>query len=325
VWAARAHVHTLRDSVRDAEEWLDKSLAAISIRLGDESSSLVGCLCDLAEIRRLQGKCDQARQLLLRAKAIANIRCGSESDKTADVLAAEARLLSDCEDPAASNVLERALVIRRRVYGQRHPFVAALLFEAAAIRLEREEWAEAEMFAEEGMHMLNGAVGNDHYLRAEGAHLLARALHGRQKLEDGQRYAEEAIRIRQATFGDQHHAVGESRYVLGCILRDRNDYVEAAREMEVALKIQETVLGRESPLAVEVAHGFGVLRMREQKLDDAEPLLRRALVARSKALGKGNMKLQESVRGLCDLLRLSNRADEADRLLAQFAAGSVSK
>src|SRR6185436_1026870 len=125
--------------------------------------------------------------------------------QTAADIALLGRVLIQEDRPAeALGLLQRALVIRERVYVKVHPTVASVLGDLGKIALARQRLAEAEAFFRRMVSISRAVHGGDnHHMVGTALANLGDVYLGRQQLTEAERLFRQAIAIHLATLSAQ--------------------------------------------------------------------------------------------------------------------------
>lgn len=203
----------------------------------------------------------------------------------------------------------RALALRKRTVGERHPEVAASLSALAEVLKRRGRLEEAEALHREALSLQVRELGPDHPQVAETLTLLAQRLPG-QPLAEAQELYERALEIRRSSLGPDHPLVAASLMDLGRIARTRGKPDEAEAAYREALEIRRRSLGSRHP---KVARGLVLLADLHRKFrgdgQRAEDLYRRALEIQRGAFGENHPTRLHAMGSLARLL--SDRGDHA--------------
>ncbi|HVU49246.1 MAG TPA: serine/threonine-protein kinase [Polyangia bacterium] len=126
---------------------------------------------------------------------------------------------------------EQALALHRKLNGDRHPTYSSDLFNLAAIKQQRGEYAEAERYCREGLAITRAWFDPEHPQVAADATMLGRVLSKEKKYDEARPLLEEALRIQEHVHGadDAHPAIASALNELGLIARETKRYDEATR------------------------------------------------------------------------------------------------
>ena len=209
-------------------------------------------------------------------------------------------------------LLEGALEIRRRVYGDRHLEVADSLERLAFLRFAEERDEEAETLYGEALDLYRRQLGERHAKVAGALHGLAEVRFERGEIDAAEDLFRRALDLRLETLGPEHQEVAESFAELGTLLVDRRNPADGEQMLRRALAMQRKLLGDESTQTAVTLRDLGMALYRQQNFAEAEPLLRRALRMQRDLLGENRTEVATTLNGLA--LVLMNQGDPAAAL-----------
>lgn len=141
----------------------------------------------------------------------------------------------------ADSLYHTALATYRRLYGERHPLVGAILFNLGASQFDRGRYAEAEKFDREGLAIYEAFYGRNHHETAYGLTMLGRALVAQKRFDEAVELLTAALAVRQAVYGSSHPAVASTLNELGNTALQRENYADAeaafSRMVEIYRKV----------------------------------------------------------------------------------------
>jgi eukaryotic-like serine/threonine-protein kinase len=177
----------------------------------------------------------------------------------------------------AQPLLERALGLRRGLFGDLHSSVAESLYHLARLHHARGEFDSAEVRFRRALHTQRELLGADHARVARTLGGLARVLQDRGDYGQAELLAREALDVRRRVLGYSHPEVAQSLHDLAEIFRRQGNYAPAEPLYREALALQQQLLGNDHPAVAETSHNLAFLLQRRGKLDEVEPLYRQAL------------------------------------------------
>ncbi len=183
-----------------------------------------------------------------RALAILEAHGLGESDAAADIF----HNLGGLEH-AAGNWLRgepfarHAVKLRTKLFGSRHPAVAADLTALAALLDRQGQFAEAERLYHRALTILERALGADHHLVAVALNNLAAVLHARGKMPEAEAMFRRARAIEISALGPTHPKVAYSTNNLAVLLKDTRRPTEAAALFRKAATLFARGLGAAHP------------------------------------------------------------------------------
>jgi len=130
----------------------------------------------------------------------------------------------------AAGVLERALAIRRRVYGEVHPRVANVLNDLGLLALKRGNLDEADARLRRVFEIYTSVYGEHHYLVALALSNLASISLERKEYAHAEQLYRESVARYTETVSANHLYTGTARIKLGHALVVQRRYAEAEGE-----------------------------------------------------------------------------------------------
>jgi eukaryotic-like serine/threonine-protein kinase len=214
----------------------------------------------------------------------------------------------------AASMHREALAIRRKLFGDEHPAVAASLDDLACVIGDQGQLTESETMHREALAMRRKLLGEDHAAVAASLNDLALTLNKLGKLPEAVTIHREALTTQRKLFGDEHPDVANSLHNLGSVLQEQNQLTEAETMHREALRIHRKLLGGEHP---DVAAGLGnlanVLHLQGQ-LAESEEHRREALAMWKKLVGDEHPSVATALYNLAILLRTQGKLDEAETM-----------
>ncbi len=196
----------------------------------------------------------------------------------ADLRATLGTVYSDLgEYPAAAAMHEEALGLRRKLFGNEHPQVAASMHALANVLADQGQRLEGEAMHREALAMRIKLFGKSHVDVAESFSSLAMVLRHQGKKVEAESTARQAFEICVQLFGEEHSRVAEAVHILAWSVHELERHAEAEALSRGELAIWRKLRGDDHP-NVGWALGDLTLYLRAQgKLQEAEAALREAL------------------------------------------------
>jgi len=220
----------------------------------------------------------------------------------------------------ARPLLERALVLRRRVFGPEHPDVAASLDNVAYLLDNQGQYDEAELLYREALAMRRKLLGPEHLEVAESLNNLAGLLRRRGNYGEADTLAREALAMYRTLLGEEHRLVAESLNNLALVLQDQGDYTRAETLFREALALNRRLLGAENAEVAVNLNNLASLLRRKADYEAAEPFAREALAIRRKIYGDVHPRVAFSLQTLASLLHDKGDLDGAEALYREALA-----
>jgi tetratricopeptide (TPR) repeat protein len=229
------------------------------------------------------------------------------------VLAREGRLEEGLEKQ------KRALAVEERLFGPRHPEMAALLSSISGVLLDQGNPTDALAYAERALAIDSSALGDAH---PEVARALLQV--GASEIHLGRgRAAEEhldrALSIQSKALGLEHPDLARTLLLQGGLAYEESRDEDARTLLSRALEICRQGLGPDAPLTAEVLQSRAEVELRAGDAAAAEKTLGQAARIREKALGPEHPDLALTQALLGRAYQRLGRWDEATALLVPAA------
>jgi serine/threonine protein kinase/Tfp pilus assembly protein PilF len=217
-------------------------------------------------------------------------------------------LLEDAEP-----LLEKALVIRRSTFAERHSDIAASLASLAQLRREQGHYEEAKALLDEAMEINTALHGARSAPVAENMHELGRVQYGLGGLDEAERTLKRAWEIYKVTLASGDSRITRLMDDLAVVLQARNDYAGAEELYRAALQRDRDTLGQDHPqYAVHLANLAAVTRA-QGRLPEAERLLNEAIPLMRRVLGEEHPETIDALSHLGVLLQEKGDYEAAGR------------
>ena len=220
----------------------------------------------------------------------------------------------------ARPLLEEALAIRRRLWGDDHPEIVTSLDHLASLYHDQGDYGRAEPLFLRALEIRRAELGENHPHVAASLNNLAFLYRARGDVERAEPLFRRALEIYQGLYGSSHPDVARALTNLGELERFRGRPTEAAELLGQAFAIQERELGTDHP---EVAITLNNLAMAKYQLGDhteAETLYRRMLALTEESLGGEHPNVATVLNNLAELHRSAGDFAHAEPLYRRAAA-----
>jgi eukaryotic-like serine/threonine-protein kinase len=177
----------------------------------------------------------------------------------------------------AQPLLERALALRRGLFGTAHASVAESLYHLARLHHGRGQLEHAGAFFDQALQIQRRLPGEERPRVARTLGGLALVLQDRGEYAGAEALAREALALRRQARGREHAEVADGLHDLAEILRRRGEYAEAEALHREALELRMRLLGEGHPAVARTMDNLAALLQRRGDLSEVESLYRRAL------------------------------------------------
>lgn len=214
----------------------------------------------------------------------------------------------------AEPLFQRALTLRREIYGPGSLEAAESLELLGRIRFERSEPTEGEGLLRHSLALKRRLLGDGHIEVAKSLNLLASSLAERNATPELEKLHEEALAIARETEGPEGPVAAETLILQGKLKRTLGDYAAAERLFREGLAMERRVLGETAPELYRHQSDFGAILLDQGKYKEAEELLRASLKAQERILTRDHPDFLSTANNLALALHNLGRDPEAEVL-----------
>ena len=172
----------------------------------------------------------------------------------------------------ARPLLENALELRRRVYGDQHVLVAQSLTELGALRRDTGDYTGAEVLLEKALELRRRLLGENHPAVGESLEELALLLRERGQYDE----AESLLRRVLERF-ESSEKVAEVRSILAGLLHQKGVFGEAETLHRQVLAEYRQRYGDRHPATAQALNDLASALIDQGRFEEPEPLLLEAL------------------------------------------------
>ena len=215
-------------------------------------------------------------------------------------------------DDRAREMYERALEIRRSIYGDKHFAVADCLNKLADLLRTHLDPVAAKGYHDQALeiysYLQGGGVGTGVEISSKGVAAtalgsIASLLFAEGKFDEAQPMHEKALGILKSQYGENHPFVATALNNLAALLSAQGKFAEAQPMHEEALGILRKVYGEYQPYVATAYSNLGELLYNQGKLQEALPHFQQALKCRRYIYGESNPHVAQSLNSLASLYR----------------------
>ncbi|MGH7578449.1 MAG: tetratricopeptide repeat protein [Longimicrobiales bacterium] len=296
-----------------------EALALRRKTLGPGHPKTLGSLFALATATHEGGDHAAGKTLFEEWIAAQSSRSTAMSTDDADQLEALGTLLTYSGDPddfdRAEPLLQRALAIRKSIYGPAHPQVAISLADLGTLLSRKGDLKTAEQLMRESLEIRRAIYPANHREIAQGLIDLATPLEHGGRFDETADVLREALSI-QLTRGEDHMGVASMKRMLGRVLMKSGEHEEAESLLRDAVRAHSEQFGTDYPLTVRARFYLGDVLRAQGAFDEAEPLLVEAYDHYLKARGANSRATRMIAESLEKLYEATDRPAEAARYRA---------
>jgi serine/threonine-protein kinase len=217
----------------------------------------------------------------------------------------------------ARMLAERALAIRKRIYGASHPEVAASLNDLADARCFLGDLALSDSLYRAAFTMRQALLGPRHPDNATTLHDWGLLLYYLNRQAESEAYLQQAVDLRRALFGDRDPSVAEALHSLGATVAAGGRAAAAEPMIREALSIRRAVLDADHPDIPANMLLLARLIQAQGRMDEALALGEEALALQRRRLGNDHPLIANSLYTLAVMQRANRTPAVADQLLQE--------
>ena len=298
-----------------AEPHLKRARLIRREQLGEEHTSTLSYMTDLACLYYDQGRYDKAEQLFVKVLESRRRVLGEEHRATLGAMNNLAMLYwkQGYYDKAEPLYLE-ALKIGRRKLSEEDAWVQNFMHNLATVYSDQGRYDEAEPLFTKVLETRRRLLGEEHPHTLHSMHNLATVYSDQGHYDEAEPLYVKALEIRRSVLGEEHPDTLNSMNNLANLYVDQGRYEEAEQLYVKALQGKRRVLGGEHPDTLNSMRNLALLYRNQGRYDEAEPLFVKVLEIRRRVLGEEDMETLESMDNLAELYENWGRYDKAEPL-----------
>jgi tetratricopeptide (TPR) repeat protein len=203
----------------------------------------------------------------------------------------------------AQAAYERALAVRRKELGKKHPDTAAVISDLGILFVEQNKYAKARTYLKRSLAIRKKKLGKKHPDTATAFNDLGNLFSAQGKYVKARTYLERALAIRRKALGKKDLATAVTLNDLGLVHSALNDFQAARAHFERALRINEAKL---EPNHIEIATNLtnlGIVLQDLGELQAAREHYERALAVDEAAVGPHHPRVATDFNNLALLLQ----------------------
>ncbi|MBL8205500.1 MAG: serine/threonine protein kinase [Blastocatellia bacterium] len=223
----------------------------------------------------------------------------------------------------AASLLEEALTLRRKIYGNEHAEVARTMTNLVQVIFELNQTERAETLTREALAIRRKIYGNEHAEVADSLNDLALLTKLKGDFAGAEPLYRETIAVQRKLLGNEHPDIANPLGNLAVLLADKKDFVAAEAAQREALAIRRKALGEDAPNVAISLHNLASILRRKGDYAGAEQVLRETLTLRRKLYPTAHPDLALTIYNLGTLMLDQKKYDEAETLLREALAMRV--
>jgi eukaryotic-like serine/threonine-protein kinase len=216
--------------------------------------------------------------------------------------------------PRAQSLDQRAIEIRRRVFGPERPETLGSMHNLAVVLDHEGHFADAEKLDRETFDLKRRVLGPEHPDTLKSMMNLAVVLDHEGHYAEAERLYRETLDLQRHILGPEHLDALKSMNNLAVVLLDEGHYGEAEKLDRETLDIERRVLGPGHPDTLKSMVNLAVVLVDEGHYAEAEKLDRETLEIERRVLGPEHHDTISSMMNLGSVLDGEGRHPEAEKL-----------
>jgi CHAT domain-containing protein/Flp pilus assembly protein TadD len=213
----------------------------------------------------------------------------------------------------AQALYEESLRLRKRVLGDDHPVVVAVMLDLGNVLRLRGRDAEAEKQLAAALSLRKATLG-DHPYTALAMNELAVLYQKMGRCAEAETLYRQSLDIREATQGKDHLDLVTTLSNVAHLYYTTDRYVDAEHWWRRSLLIQESHFGKDAPQLTPTLHSLSAAVRHVGRYQEAEQFVRRGLAINEAQRGPDHVDTADSVATLAELCRVMGRLSEAEPL-----------
>jgi tetratricopeptide (TPR) repeat protein len=219
--------------------------------------------------------------------------------------------------PEARNQFERAMDLRRRVFGADAPETLKTMGRLGMTAFFQSNYTEAEALLSQTLEAARPALGPQHPITLNSMTNLASVYRRQGKYAQAGALVSQALEIKRRTIGPESPSTLTSMSVLAEIYDEQGQYAQAEALINQALGIRRRVSGTEHPDTLILMNNLANVYESQGKHAQAEALHSQTLDIRRRVLGPDHPYTLSSMSNLAVVYDAQGKYAEAEALLNQ--------
>ena len=237
--------------------------------------------------------------------------------------------VSDLLDKAASYLRERgqyaeakplfqkALTLRRHLFGETHLDVATSLSNLASLHKDQRQYSEAESLYRQSLEMRQLLSGEENLDIATSWNDLAIVLKARDKYKEAELLHLRALETRRKLLGNDHLDVAESLNNLGVVYVAQGRYEEAKSLFDQALSRRKKLLGEKHPRTISCLNNFAAFYRNQKQYEQAEAIYSQIVTLSIEVFGEVSHQRAAYLNNLADIYASQRKLSLAEICLKE--------
>ncbi|KAK1975271.1 kinesin light chain [Colletotrichum cereale] len=209
---------------------------------------------------------------------------------------------------------KKALSLRRKTLGDRHPAIIRSMASLAIAYHEQARYSEAEKLKIEVLALLQEILGDRHPATISSKAELAVTYHTQGRYSEAEKLKIEVLELRQEILGSRHPDTIYSMASLATTYNNQGRYNEAEKLKIEVLELRQEILGNRHPGTIYSMASLAATYQYQGRYDDAEKIRTEVLELRQATLGEIHPHTIKAMYSLAATYHAQQRYDEAEML-----------
>ncbi len=219
----------------------------------------------------------------------------------------------------ARPLLEQAVEIRQRLYGERHVAVAESLHDLGVVNRDLGNFQEAELLLKQALEQRRELIGTDSDEVVATLNYLGIVKRQLGEYDESEAYYRESIAIHERALGETEElATAKNNLATLSVVQGRLE--DGERLFREALELRRKLLGAKHPIYAQNLTNLGASLGMQGKYAEAEPFLREAVELMRELLDPEHPALMEALNNLAKLNVRMGNLDAAEPLYREALA-----
>ncbi len=214
----------------------------------------------------------------------------------------------------AQDQIARALEIRRRLQGERHPDTLSTMNNLAIVFIRQGKYEEAEPLARRVLALRRDVLGAEHSDTLRTMVTLATIYYFQGKYSQAEALEEKALEAGRRIRGPDDPEILQATVDLAATYKREGKYAQSEPLYTQALRIRRRISGPEHPETLLVMNNLAGLYFDQGKYAEAAPLYQQAAEIRRRVLGDTHPDTLQSMNNLALLYAARGQYKEAEPL-----------
>ena len=214
----------------------------------------------------------------------------------------------------AKELHEKALAIRKNIFGEDHSNVATSYNNLASVYYRLAEYNKAKELHEKALMIRTNNFGEDHADVAKSYSTLAPVYYSMGEYNQAKELHKKALMIRKKIFGEDHVDVAKSYSTLAPVHYSIGEYNQAKELHEKALMIYKKIFGEDHAHVATSLNNLASVNSTLGEYNQAKELQEKALMIRKKIFGEDHANVATSYSNLASVYNRLGEYNQAKEL-----------